>query len=68
MSEKGKRDYARDKELSNVFSVKVRKSTGMVEALDKMIADTGITRNAYIIETVCARLRAEGYLTEESKT
>ncbi|MBQ8313870.1 MAG: hypothetical protein IJX84_11790 [Clostridia bacterium] len=64
---KGKVDYLRDRELSHVFSVKVRKSTGMVEALKEMTQNTGIPRNAYIINAVCEKLIQDGYNPDHYK-
>ena len=61
---KGQRDYARDRELSHVFSIKVRKSVGMIEAIEKMTMETGTPRNAYIIKAVCEKLIRDGYLQE----
>ena len=58
---KGKIDYERDKKLSDFIGVKVRKSTGMAAALNKMSDDTGISKNAYIINAVCEKLIQDGY-------
>ena len=55
-------DYNRDKQINDVFSLKIRKSTGIVDALSKMGENTGVSRNAYIIEAIREKLIRDGYL------
>lgn len=59
---KSRIDYDRDKQINDVFSLKIRKATGIVEAIGKMSKNTGISRNAYIIEAIREKLQRDGYL------
>lgn len=55
-------DYNRDKKINDVFSLKIRKSTGIVESIAKMTEETGVSRNAYIINAIREKLIRDGYL------
>lgn len=46
------------------FYLRVRKDTGIMEALQKMRDESGESINAYIAESVKRRLVAEGYMPE----
>ena len=47
------------------FYMRVRKDSGIMEALQKMRDDTGDSVNGYIMESVKRRLIAEGYMPGE---
>ena len=46
------------------FYVRVRKDSGIMEALQKMHDDTGESINGFIVETVRRKLIAEKYMQE----
>lgn len=46
------------------FYLRVRKDSGIMDALQKMRDDTGDSINGYIMESVKRRLIAEGYMSE----
>jgi len=48
----------------NQFYVRVRKDSGIMEALQKMHDDTGESINGFIVETVRRKLIAEKYMQE----
>lgn len=47
------------------FYLRVRKDSGIMEALQKMQQDTGDSINGYVAESVKRRLILEGYMPEE---
>lgn len=47
------------------FYLRVRKDSGIMDALQKMRDDTGDSVNGYIMESVKRRLIAEGYMPAE---
>ena len=46
------------------FYLRVRKDSGIMEALQKMHDDTGDSINSFIVETVKRKLIADGYMHE----
>ena len=46
------------------FYLRIRKDSGIMDALRNMSAETGVSVNAYITETVKRQLIADGYMPE----
>ena len=61
-------DYARDRKISDVFSLKIRKNTGIVDALNLVCEQKQLSRNAYIIEAIREKLVRDGYTPKEEST
>ena len=54
------------RENTSQILLRITKSSGIMEVLRKMMESTGKTAPEYIREVVTAKLKADGYLSENS--
>lgn len=52
------------KENTVQYGVRILNSSGIPDAMNRMMVDSGKTRNAYIIEAIREKLIRDGYLQE----
>lgn len=50
------------KENTLQCGVRIQNSTGIPNALERALTDTGVTKNAYIIAAIREKLTRDGYL------
>lgn len=62
MAKKAITDRAFEVKTYDRFSVKIRKDSGLLDALEKMSDKAGISKNAYVIAAVCEKLAKDGFV------
>ena len=65
MAKKNVADYRWTKENCKMFSVKIRNDSGIIEALERATSMAEMSKNAYIVSALHAKLIADGYLSSE---
>lgn len=67
MAKKAVADMRFEAKTYDRFSVKVRKESGIQEALESASTKAGISKNAYVVAAVQEKLIRDGYLSEETE-
>lgn len=67
MAKKAVADMRFEAKTYDRFSVKVRKESGVQEALELASVGLGISKNAYVVAAVQEKLIRDGYLSEKSE-
>ena len=65
MAKKYAADTISQAKLYDRFSVKVRKDSGIFDAMNAAANKTGISKNNYVVQAVVRQLIADGYLSSE---
>lgn len=63
--ENARRLYAHHSKVNPNVGVKIRKDSGILEAIDKAIKGTSVTRSDYMREALREALIRDGYMSEE---
>ena len=50
---------------TTLFSIRIQNSSGVMDALEKAMADTGKTRHGYIVDAIREKLIRDGYMQEK---
>lgn len=53
------------KKNTTMIGIRIQNATGIPEALEYALVDSGKTKNAYIIDAIREKLEREGYLPEQ---
>lgn len=65
MAKKAVVDKASRKKVYFDKSIKIRRDSGIIEALDTMMDNSGISSSKYIVQALTEKLIRDGYLQEQ---
>lgn len=67
MANKQRLDEAWKKDNTTMIGVRIQNATGIPAAMEKAMADSGLTKNAYAVEALREKLIRDGYDPEKYK-